>query len=244
MVGIGRLRQGRRPAAHRVDADLTGRPGADLSGEGDIPGPVPLISVQGHVCDELQGLDRRGHHPEPQDETARRLMKVPSVGGMTAHTFSHTADDPSRCRRGAKAATDLGLTPHHRQSGEPVTKGRVPRWRDRPLRSHLFEAARGLLQRARRWRALTAWGLSLAKRAGMKAATTRRRAASQRSPRLRRGDTRQAPHIRYLAARRVPPKCLNARASLPPRRPRARFRPCRAGSSNRQGNSPLRSRRR
>ncbi len=48
--------------------------------------------------------------------------------------------------------------------------GRVSRWGDRLLRTYLFEAASVLLHRTKRWCALKAWGLRLAKRNGMKKA--------------------------------------------------------------------------
>lgn len=64
----------------------------------------------------------------------------------------------------------LGLTPRRKQSGETDTVGHVSRWGDRLLRTYLFEAASVLLHRTRRWCALKAWGLRLAKRNGMKKA--------------------------------------------------------------------------
>ena len=41
---------------------------------------------------------------------------------------------------------------------------------DRLLRSYLYEAASVLLHRTKRWSALKAWGMRLAKRIGMKKA--------------------------------------------------------------------------
>ncbi|XQZ43764.1 hypothetical protein E2978_01335 (plasmid) [Paracoccus yeei] len=62
------------------------------------------------------------------------------------------------------------LTPRRRQSGEMDTTGHVSRWGDRLLRAYLFEAASVLLHRTKRWCALKAWGLRLAKRNGVKKA--------------------------------------------------------------------------
>jgi len=50
------------------------------------------------------------------------------------------------------------------------TNGRVSKWGDRLLRTHLFEAATVLLHRIRRWCSLKAWGLRLAERVGTKKA--------------------------------------------------------------------------
>lgn len=142
----------------------------ELSGEGHILWPVllPLISVHAHVCGELDELDRRVHQLAGEDETTRRLMTVPGIGVVTALTFRHTIDDPSRFRSAAAVGAYLGRTPRRKQSGDIDTNGRVSRWGDRLLWTNLFETASVLLHRTKRWCALKAWGLRLAKRNGMK----------------------------------------------------------------------------
>lgn len=144
----------------------------ELSGEGHVLWPVllPLLCVHEHVCRELDGLDRRVRQLAREDDTTRRLMTVPGIGVVTALTFRHTIDDPSRFRNAATVGAYLGLTPRRKQSGETDTSGRVSRWGDRLLRTYLFEAASVLLHRTKRWCALKAWGLRLAKRNGMKKA--------------------------------------------------------------------------
>ncbi|WP_296895990.1 IS110 family transposase [Thiohalocapsa sp.] len=144
----------------------------ELSGEGHVLWPVllPLLSVHAHVCSELDGLDRRVRQLAKEDDTTRRLMTVPGIGVVTALTFRHTIDDPSRFKSAATVGAYLGLTPRRKQSGETDTSGRVSRWGDRLLRTYLFEAASVLLHRTKRWCALKAWGLRLAKRNGMKKA--------------------------------------------------------------------------
>lgn len=96
-----------------------------------------------------------------------RLMTVPGIGVVTALTFRHTIDDPSRFKSAAMVGAYLGLTPRRKQSGETDTNGRVSRWGDRLLRTYLFEAASVMLHRTKRWCALKTWGLRLAKRNGM-----------------------------------------------------------------------------
>lgn len=144
----------------------------DMSGEGHILWPVlrPLLSVHEHVCAELEGLDRRVRQLAREDDTTRRLMTVPGIGVVTALTFRHTIDDPSRFPNATKVGAYLGLTPRRRQSGETDTNGHVSRWGDRLLRTYLFEAASVLMHRTKRSCALKAWGLRLAKRNGMKKA--------------------------------------------------------------------------
>jgi len=144
----------------------------ELTGDGHVLWPVllPLLSVHGHVCRELDGLDRQVRQMARADDTTKRLMTVPGIGVVTALTFRHTIDDPSRFRNAASVGAYLGLTPRRKQSGETDTVGQVSRWGDRLLRTYLFEAASVLLHRTRRWCALKAWGLRLAKRNGMKKA--------------------------------------------------------------------------
>ncbi|MBD9529947.1 IS110 family transposase [Paracoccus sp. PAR01] len=131
---------------------------------------LPLLLVHDHVCSELEGLDRQIREMARTDETTRRLMTIPCIGVVTALTFRHTIDDPSRFRSAASVGAYLGLTPRRRQSGEMDTTGHVSRWGDRLLRAYLFEAASVLLHRTKRWCALKAWGLRLDKRNGMKKA--------------------------------------------------------------------------
>jgi transposase len=144
----------------------------ELTGDGHMLWPVllPLLSVHDHVCRELDGLDRQIRKMARADETTRRLMSVPGIGVVTALTFRHTIDDPSRFRNATSVGAYLGLTPRRKQSGETDTVGHVSRWGDRLLRTYLFEAASVLLHRTKRWCSLKAWGLRLAKRNGMKKA--------------------------------------------------------------------------
>lgn len=81
-------------------------------------------------------------------------MTVPGVGVVTALTFRHTIDDPSRFRSANDVGAYLGLTPRRKQSGETDVNGRVSRWGDRLLRAYLYEAASVLMHRTRKWSAL------------------------------------------------------------------------------------------
>ena len=76
-------------------------------------------------------------------------MTVPGVGVVTALTFCHTIDDPTRFRSATSVGACLGLTPRREQSGELDLNGRP--MGDRLLRSYLFEAASVLIHRTKRW---------------------------------------------------------------------------------------------
>ena len=144
----------------------------ELLGEGhQLRGVIePLLSIHERVCREQAAFDEEVRRLAKSDETVRRLMTVPGVGMVTALTFRHTIDDPSRFRSASTVGAYLGLTPRRNQSGEMDTNGRISRWGDRLLRSYLFEAATVLLHRTKKWSTLKAWGMKLAKRIGMKKA--------------------------------------------------------------------------
>jgi transposase len=129
-----------------------------------------LLSVHERVSDEQTALDTRVRGLAKADQTTRRLMTVPGVGVVTALTFRHTIDDPSRFRSAASVGAYLGLTPRRKQSGALDLTGRVSKWGDRLLRSYLFEAASVLIHRIKRWSPLQVWGLRLVKRIGLKKA--------------------------------------------------------------------------
>ncbi len=143
----------------------------ELTGDGHVLWPVllPLLSEHAYVCRELDGLDR-------QVRQMARAGETTGVDDRAGHRRGNGIDLPPYQRRpvslskcnirgclsGPNAATE--------QSGEMDTVGQVSRWGERLLRTYLFDAASVLLHRTRRWCALKAWGLRLAKRSGMKKA--------------------------------------------------------------------------
>lgn len=124
---------------------------------------APLLSIHEQVCGEQEKLDKRIAALARADETTCRLMTVPGIGVVTALTFRHTIDDPSRFRSAATVGAYLGLTPRRKQSGESDTNGKTSKWGDRLLRTYLFEAASVLLHRTKKWCTLKAWGVAACK---------------------------------------------------------------------------------
>jgi transposase len=59
---------------------------------------APLLSIHEHICEQQSKFDDEVRRLAKSDETTRRLMTVPGVGVVTALTFRHTIDDPSRFR--------------------------------------------------------------------------------------------------------------------------------------------------
>ena len=130
----------------------------------------PLLLIHEHICQQQNKFDEEVRRLAKADETTRRLMTVPGVGVVTALTFRHTIDDPSRFGSASSVGAYLGLTPRRNQSGETDINGKISRWGDRLLRTYLFEAATVLLYRTKKWSPLKAWGMKLAKRIGMRKA--------------------------------------------------------------------------
>lgn len=56
----------------------------------------PLLAIHENVCQQQGKFDNEVRRLAKLDETTRRLMTVPGVGVVTALTFRHTIDDPSR----------------------------------------------------------------------------------------------------------------------------------------------------
>ena len=130
----------------------------------------PLLLIHEHICQQQNKFDEEVRRLAKADETTRRLVTVPGVGVVTALTFRHTIDDPSRFGSASSVGAYLGLTPRRNQSGETDINGKISRWGDRLLRTYLFEAATVLLYRTKKWSPLKAWGMKLAKRIGMRKA--------------------------------------------------------------------------
>lgn len=104
------------------------------------------------------------------DPVASRLMKVPSVGPITALTYKSSIEDPGRFASGEDVGAYAGLAPRRNQSGERDYKGRISKAGDAMLRSALYEAANNLIARVKRPCALQTWGKRLAEAKGPKRA--------------------------------------------------------------------------
>jgi len=119
---------------------------------------------------EREGLHRLVLTAARQDETCRRLMTVPGVGPVTALTFRSAVDDPARFDRSRAVGAHVGLTPRRYQSGQTDRIGHISKQGDGLARQALYEAANVLLTRTSKWSSLKAWGMNVAKRAGMRGA--------------------------------------------------------------------------
>ena len=130
----------------------------------------PLLAAWQALREQVAVLDGQLLARAKADATARRLMTVPGVGVVVALAYMAVIDDPARFRRSSSVGAYVGLTPRRHQSGEEDWTGSISRCGDGLLRAYLFEAAAVLLCRQPRACALKRWGLTLAKRVGMRRA--------------------------------------------------------------------------
>ena len=120
---------------------------------------------------ERKTADRTLAASARRSDVGRRLMTIPGIGPVTTLVYIATIDDPSRFGTSKAIGPHLGLTPRVYQSGEIDRSGQISKCGDRMLRHLLYEAASALMTRTRKWSRLRAWGVSVAKRGGMKRAT-------------------------------------------------------------------------
>jgi transposase len=130
----------------------------------------PLLQVREALLAGRERLHRLVLAAVRDEPTCRRLMTVPGVGPVTALTFCSAVDDPARFGRSRASGAHFGLTPRGYQSGETDRVGHISKQGDGLARQALYEAANVLLTRTSRWSALKAWGMSVARRAGMRRA--------------------------------------------------------------------------
>src|SRR4051794_30056992 len=127
----------------------------------------PLLAILATMLDQLARLTKQVQDIVRREAVCRRLMSVPGVGPITALAFRATIDRPDRFRRSRDVGAHLGLTPARYQSGETDIQGKISRCGDELARTALYEAAHTLLVRSRKWSALRAWGMKVAKARGM-----------------------------------------------------------------------------
>jgi transposase len=153
-----------RPARKEFAARVRALVGADavLSASAE-----PLLAIVAAMAHELAQLTRRVLAVVRDEPVCRRLMGVPGVGPLTALAFRATIDRTDRFRRSRDVGARLGLTPKRHQSGETDVQGGISRCGDELARTALHEAAHSLPVRSRKWSALRARGMQVARRRGM-----------------------------------------------------------------------------
>jgi transposase len=127
-----------------------------------------MLAVRQTVLEGYQKLHGVLLKAVMRDPVCRRFMAVPGVGPVTSMAFKVAIDDPHRFAKSRTVGAHFGLTPRRHQSGTSVDfAGHISKQGDFDVRESLCEAAASLLLRVKRWSALKAWGMKIAKRASM-----------------------------------------------------------------------------
>lgn len=132
---------------------------------------APLLLVRTTLRRSSAVLQRLVLSAVRASAVCRRFMTVPGVGPVVALTAMTGIDDPARFRRSRSVGVHFGMTPRKYSSGEVDRNGAISKCGDELVREALFQAAHTLLTRTKRWSALKAWGMQVAKRRGLRRAT-------------------------------------------------------------------------
>jgi transposase len=139
-----------------------------IAQDGDLEACVePMLEVRRRIHEQFRVLTNMIMGLVRKDDVCRRFMTVPGVGPLTALAFKTGVDDPMRFRKSRDVGVHFGLTPRKYASGEVDYNGGISRSGDAFVRDHLFEAAHCLLVRSKKWCALKAWGIRIAKRSSI-----------------------------------------------------------------------------
>lgn len=129
-----------------------------------------MLAVRTALEAEFKCLHRALLEIVRADPVCRQLMSVPGVGAIVAITFKSGVDDPTRFKHSRDVGPHFGLTPKKYQSGELDVTGRITKVGDKMVRTALYEAAGVMLTRTVHFSKLKAWGMTVAKRRGMRKA--------------------------------------------------------------------------
>jgi transposase len=130
-----------------------------------------LLAVRAVLLCEFKALEKRVRSIARSDARALLLTSVPGVGAIVALTVAAAIDDPVWFKSSKSVGAHFGMTPKKYQSGETDVIGRISKIGDGSVRTAAYEAAHIILTKPLKGCArLKSWGMTLAKRAGMKKA--------------------------------------------------------------------------
>jgi transposase len=141
-----------------------------------------MLRVRALLLEDLAGVDGQFAALAKSDPVTRLPVTAPGVGVIVAPTLRSAVDDPVRFPRSRDVGARVGLPPRRWQSGKTDIVGRITKAGDPRVRVMLFEAAAGILGRARVMSSLKAWGRRVARRTSMGKAAV---AVSRSAPRSR-----------------------------------------------------------
>jgi transposase len=140
----------------------------------DAENALPSLAreVLSDLLEQLRDWDRRVAHYDlkihelaQQSEPSRRLMRLESIGPLTATALVASMGDPSVFRSGRSYAASLGLVPRQHSSGGKQRLGQITKRGDCYLRCLLVHGARSHLRSVdRRNDAKSVWAQRLKSR--------------------------------------------------------------------------------
>ncbi len=101
------------------------------------------------VEDRLKKLDKKVRELCRQNESCRRLLKVPGVGELTATAIVAAVPDAREFRNGRHMSAWLGLVPRQSSSGDKQVLLGISKRGDRYLRTLLIHGARAVLSHSK-----------------------------------------------------------------------------------------------
>lgn len=101
---------------------------------------------------QLQAVEARLMAWHRDDETSRRLVRIPGIGPIGATMLAIKAPDPAAFPSGRHFAAWLGLTPRDHSTAGKTRLGGITRAGDEALRAVLVSGAMAVIQQARRGR--------------------------------------------------------------------------------------------
>jgi transposase len=132
-----------------------------------LPMVQPMLQAREALRQQSAALTKMVIEAVRASSVCRRLLSVPGVGPIVALTYATGIDDPARFAHSRDIGPHFGLTPRKYASGEIDRNGSITKAGDGAVREALVQAALTLLTRNRRWCALKAWGVAVAKRRGL-----------------------------------------------------------------------------
>jgi transposase len=127
-----------------------------------------LFAMQAKDYEQLQAqideIDAKLAAWHRADECSSRLVKIPSVGPISAALLKMKTPDPAQFKSGRQFAAWIGLTPKDHSTAGKVRLGGITRAGDEGLRSALVLGATAVIQQALRSGKASPWLAALLKR--------------------------------------------------------------------------------
>jgi len=138
------IQHGRKLASMLIEGETFGLPAS----------AVPALQTLARQCQELSeqiaAIERDLRQRSLQDETTRRLLKIPGIRPITATVLTATIAEPTSFRSAREFAAWIGLVPRQHSSGGHERLGGITKMGHAYLRRRLISGAQAVLLQAAR----------------------------------------------------------------------------------------------